>query len=98
MDLKVRHAQVAQQNAAVGVGIGAHPPLAFGRQFSQFRLETAAFIEEFLGFVAFHPAFKLLEVIGMFRIHYDRYLVRPESALDLVGRRLLSVPSSPWVN
>ena len=31
--MEVRHSQVAQQNAAVGVRIGAHPPLALGRQF-----------------------------------------------------------------
>ncbi len=82
VDVEVRHAQIAQQNAAVGVGIGSHPSLAFRRQFGQFRQETAALIEEFLCLVAFHPAFKLLDMIGMIGIHQQRHLVRPEGALD----------------
>ena len=39
--VEVRHAKVAQQNAAVGVRIGAHPPVALRRQFGQFRHEPA---------------------------------------------------------
>ena len=34
---EVRHAQLAQQDAAVGVGIGAHAPVALGRQLGQAR-------------------------------------------------------------
>ncbi len=97
MDVEVRHAQVAQQNAAVGVGIGAHPAVALRRQFGQFRHEPPIFIEQFLGLVAFHPAFKLLDMIGMLGIHQERHLVRSESALDLQAVDELSVPSSPWV-
>ena len=81
--VKVRHAQVAQQNSAVGVRIGAHPPVALRRQFGQFRQQAAIFIEQFLGLVAFHPAFKLLDMIGMLGIHQERHLVRAEGALDL---------------
>ena len=83
VDVEVRHAQVAQQNAAVGVRIGAHPPVALRRQFGQFRHEPAIFIEQFLGLVALHPAFKLLDMIGMLGIHQERHLVRAEGALDL---------------
>ena len=54
--VEVRHAQVAQQNAAVGVGIGAHPPVALRRQLGQFRHESAIFIEQLLRLVALHPA------------------------------------------
>ena len=81
--VEVRHAQIAQQNAAVGVRIGAHPPVALRRQFGQFRHEPAIFIEQLLGLVAFHPAFKLLDMIGMLGIHQERHLVRSEGALDL---------------
>ena len=83
MDVKVRHSQVAQQNTAVGVRIGAHPPVALRRQFGQFRHETSMLIEQFFCLVAFHPAFKLLEMIRMLGIHQDRYLMRPERALNL---------------
>jgi hypothetical protein len=37
---EVRHPQVAQQQAAVGVRVGAHAALAFGRQLGQFRLRA----------------------------------------------------------
>ncbi len=83
MDVEVGHAQVAQQNAAVGVGIGAHPAVALRRQFSQFRHESPIVIEQLLGLVAFHPAFKQLDMIGMVGIHEERHLVRSETALDL---------------
>ena len=69
------------------------PPLAcglapirrspFGRQFGQFRHEPAVLVEKFFWLVAFHPAFKLLEMIGMLRIHQERHLVRAKGALDL---------------
>ena len=81
--VEVRHAQVAQQNAAVGMRIGAHPPVALRRQFGQFRHESAIFIEQFLGLVALHPAFQQLDMIGMLGIHQERHLVRAERALDL---------------
>jgi len=81
--LKVRHAQVAQQHAAVGVWIGAHPPLALRRQLGQFWKEPAIVVEQLFGPVAFHPAFKLLDVIGMVGIHQEWHLVCPEGALDL---------------
>ena len=80
---EVRHAQVAQQNAAVGVRIGAHPPVALRRQLGQFRHQPAILIEQLLGLVAFHPAFELLDMIGMLGIHQQRHLVRSEGALDL---------------
>ena len=83
MAVEIRHAQVAQQNAAVGVRIGAHPPVALRCQLGQFRYKTAIFIEQFLGLVALHPAFKLLDVLGMLGIHQQRHLVRSERALDL---------------
>ena len=41
VDAEVRHSQVAQQNAAVRVGIGAHPPVALRGQLGQFRHEPA---------------------------------------------------------
>ena len=83
MKVEVRHAQVAQQNSAVGVRIGAHPSVALRRQLGQFRHEPAIFVEQLLGLVAFHPAFELLDMIGMLGIHQERHLVGSEGALDL---------------
>jgi hypothetical protein len=37
---EIRHPQVAQQHAAVGVRIRAHAPLALGRELGQFRLQA----------------------------------------------------------
>ena len=81
--MEIRHAQIAQQKPAIGMGIGAHPPVALRRQFGQFRHEPAILIEQFFRLVALHPAFKLLDMIGMLGIHQERHLVRPERALDL---------------
>ena len=83
VSVEVRHAQVAQQKAAVGVGIGAHPPVALRRQLGQFRHEAAISIEQLLRLVALHPAFELLDMIGMLGVHQERHLVRSERALDL---------------
>ena len=80
--VEVRHAQVAQQNAAIGVRVGAHPPVALRRQLGQFRHQPAVLIEQFLGLIALHPAFELLDMFGMLGIHEQRHLVRPEGALD----------------
>ena len=83
MVVEVRHPQVAQQNAAVGVRISAHPPVTLRCELGQFRHETAMFIEEFLCLVTLHPAFKQLDVVGMFGINEKWHLVRSEGALDL---------------
>ena len=45
---EIRHPQVAEQHAAVGVRVRAHAPFALGRKFSQFRFQPALLIEEFL--------------------------------------------------
>ena len=81
--VEIRHAQVAQQHTAVGVRIGAHPPVALGRQFRQFRPEAASRVEQFFRPVALHPALELLDVIGMLGIDQERHLVRSKRALDL---------------
>ena len=35
MVMKIRHAQIAQQQSAVGMRVRAHPPVALRSQFSQ---------------------------------------------------------------
>ena len=80
---EIRHAQVAQQHAAVGVGIRAHASFALGRKFGQFRFQAALLIEEFLRPVAPQPVFQQLEVFGMGGRVGERHLVRAEGAFDL---------------
>jgi hypothetical protein len=62
---EVGQAQVAQQQAAVGVRVGAHAALAFGRQRGQFRDEPPVLVEQFLGPVALHPVFEQLQFSGL---------------------------------
>ena len=80
---EIRHPQVAEQHAAVGVGIRAHASFALGRQFGQFRFQAALLIEEFLRPVAPQPVFQQLEVFGMGGRVGERHLVRPEGAFNL---------------
>ena len=95
---EIRHPQVAQQNAAVGVGIRAHASFALGRKFGQFRFQAALLIEEFLRPVAPQPVFQQLEVFGMSRPGRRAAPGASGRSLQSAGHRPPSVPSSPWVN
>jgi hypothetical protein len=79
---KVRHDQVAQQQTAVGVGIGAHAPLALGGQLGQLRSQSALPIEQLLRPVALEPVFQQLQVLGVVRVHGNGHLMRAEGAFD----------------
>ena len=80
---EIRHPQVAQQNAAVGVRIRAHAAVALGRKFGQFRFQAALLVEEFLRPIAPQPVFQQLEMFGMGGRIGERHLVRAERAFDL---------------
>ena len=82
MGVEVRHPQVPQQDAPVGVRVGPHPPVALGRQFSQLGHEPAVLVEQLLGLVALHPGLELFDVVRVLRVHQQRHLVRAERALD----------------
>ena len=71
---EVRHAQLAQQQSAVGVGICAHAALPLRRERLQLGDERAGVVKELLGVVAAQPLLKLHEVLGV--VHGDRHLVR----------------------
>ena len=73
---EIRHPQVAEQHATVGVGIRAHASFALGRQFGQFRFQASLLIEEVLRPVAPQPVFQQLEVFGMSGRVSERRLVR----------------------
>jgi hypothetical protein len=59
---EVRKPQVLEQQAAVAVGVGTHPPRPLGGHVGQLRLEPATGLEEFLGPIALHPVFEELHV------------------------------------
>jgi hypothetical protein len=52
---EVGYPEVAQHGAAVGVGVGAHPPLARGGERRDLGAEPAALVEQLLRAVAAHP-------------------------------------------
>ena len=52
---EVRQVEFDGELAAVGVGIGAHSPVALGRERGQLRDKPAVLIEELLRPVAAHP-------------------------------------------
>ena len=49
---EIRHVQIVQQQASVGVGIGAHAPVAVRGKFGQFRSQAALLVEKLFGPVA----------------------------------------------
>ena len=79
---EVGHAQVVQQQPAVGVGVGPHAALAVGGQLGQLGPEPAGGVEQLLGAVAAHPVLQHLEVLGVLGVHHHRHLVGPEGPLD----------------
>ena len=81
---EIRHPQVVQQHAAVGMGIRAHASAPLGRKFGQFRFQAALVIEEFLGPIAPQPVFQQFEVFGLTG-WVERHLVRTEIAFDLLA-------------
>src|ERR1022692_3793592 len=80
---EIGHLEIAKEQAAVGVRVVAHAPLAFGRQFPEFRNERAASVEQLLGPVALHPVFQHLQVGGLGGQLGERHLVRAEGPFDL---------------
>jgi hypothetical protein len=86
---EIRHAQVLAQQAAVGVGIGAHPPWSFRGQCLQLRHQAPLGIEQLIGFVASQPVLQLLEVGRIVMDSRQRHLMGPPEPLDLVAIDLL---------
>jgi hypothetical protein len=62
---KVGHLQIAQQEASVGVRVGAHAPLPLGCQRRQLGTEGPALVEQLLGLIGAHPLLELREVLGL---------------------------------
>ena len=93
---EVGHPQVTQQHPAVGVRVGAHPPLPPRGQRGQVGQQPPGLIEQLLGFVAAHPGFRAARRA---RDAARRRAVAPGvpgTSPRSVGRRRLWVRSSLW--
>ncbi len=73
---EIRQAQVAQQQAAVGVRVGAHAAGASGREFGQLRPQSSAIVEQFRWPIALHPLFKNADVLRVLVHLAHRHLMR----------------------
>ena len=93
---EVGQAQVAQQQAAVGVRVGAHAALAARRQLRELGQQPALVVEQLLRPVALHPLFEDAHVLGLLVHLAQRHLVRAPVALGASCRRPPSGRSSPW--
>ena len=87
---KVWHLQVAQQQTAVGVRVGAHAPLPLRGQRRQLRAQRAALVEQLLGPIRAQPRLQLRQVLGLCVQIGERNLVGAERPLrrqpvDLLG-------------
>jgi hypothetical protein len=79
---KVRDAEGLSEQAAVGMGVGAHPPGAQGRQRLEFRHEAAGLVEQVLGLIAAQPVLELPQVRRVLVDAGQRHLVGAPRALD----------------
>src|SRR5262245_37682389 len=79
--VKIGHPQIAQHHTAVSMWIRAHPPLAFGSQFRQLRLEPAGPVEEVFGPISLHPFLENLDMLGLLHIAHW-HLMRAEGIFD----------------
>ena len=92
---EVRQGEVLEEQAAVGVRVGAHAPVAPGRQGRQLRDEGAVGVEELLGPVAAQPRLEQGQVLGV-RAHLGHgHLVRSEACPPWAGRRRSFGPVQP---
>ena len=82
---EVREIQVAQQQPAVGVRVGAHPPMPAGCQRPQLGAQRAVLVEQLLGTVTAQPLLKLRAVRGVVVRLGKRNLVCSPGALNLLA-------------
>src|SRR5208282_924219 len=80
---EIRHPQITEQDATVGMRIRAHASFSFGCKLGQFRFQSALLVEEFLWPIAFQPVFQKLEMFGMGRWIRERHLMRTKGSFYL---------------
>ena len=79
---EVGQCQVPQQQAAVGVRVRAHAPVALGRQGGELGQQPAVRVEQLLGPIAPHPLFEHVQMVRLGSQLAERHLVRAERAFD----------------
>ena len=72
---EVRQTQVPEQEAAVGVRIGAHAARTLRRKISELGHQPAGFVEQLLRLVALHPFLQNFHMLGLFVHFTHRHLV-----------------------
>ena len=73
---KVRQAEVLEQEAAVGVRVGAHAPCPRGRERGELGSEAAVLVKQLLGTIAAHPPLEQRHVVRLLEESGERHLVR----------------------
>ncbi len=81
---EVRHAQLAQELAAVGVRIVAHATRALRRQRRELVDEPARLVEELVGTIALHPLLEDAHVARLVHVAH-RHLMRAPVVLALLA-------------
>ena len=79
---EVGQVEVAQEQPAVGVRVGAHPAIAPRRQLGELRDERAVLVEQLLGPVAAQPGLEQGQVGRVRPDLGERHLVRSPGPLD----------------
>ena len=82
---KIGKPQVVQQQAAIGVRIGAHAAIALRRQRCQVALQPTVVVEQLGWPVALHPLFEDAHVLRLFVHLPHRHLVRTPVALGALS-------------
>ncbi|MGY4434738.1 hypothetical protein ACVWWO_007215 [Bradyrhizobium sp. F1.13.1] len=82
---EVRQLQLLLQKAAIGVRIGAHAAIAFGRERLELGNQSAVGVEQIFRLVAAHPVFENLQMRRILAAVRDRHLMRPPKTFDLLA-------------
>ena len=94
---EIREPQISEEQAAVGVRVGAHAAAAvWGRASASSGRRLTAVVEELLGPIALHPLFEDAHVARILVHLSHRHLVRAPIALGPPAVDLLRGRSSPW--
>jgi hypothetical protein len=80
---KIRQLEFALQQSAIGMGIGAHPPVASRCKRLQFRQQATGRIEQRFRRIAAHPLFEQCKLRSIAARIGDRHLMGAPETFDL---------------
>src|SRR5215469_4461282 len=72
---EIWYPQVLEENSAISVRVGAHPPLALRGQLRELRNQLAGSIEQLIRSITLHPLVEDLNVRGFFLHFTHRHLM-----------------------